>query len=301
MLLKPNSGWLKAATLAAGVPKVTIIGRLRAAMQGHEPARDYKVVHASDVTKASFCARRWMFMSLFNGKPEGSWVGTALRATYDLGHSTARVLIEEWAKDFAIGNWDCLKCGASRTMSLQPKSGCGKSSSCHWRFREPVFESKEYGIEGSIDVLMDLLSLNWVVVELKTYAAEEFDKMITALPEHVTRTRLYLKLIADSGSPWTSRINLNRAHILYASRGYGRKNPDFNNEILPFREFVVDRNDDHPDVQLALQKGKFVKLFKDIKQIPGGICATPLDKNAQGCAYCQQCFSGKYQAGKILS
>jgi hypothetical protein len=289
--------WLAEATKAAGVPKTSIIKRLIQAMAAFDPARDHQVVHASDVTKDQFCARRWAFYGLTNTSPEGQWVGTALRATFDLGHETARVLTEDWAKGFAIGNWECKTCGSQRTMTTRPGDGCPKMGNCNWTYKEVKFESVEYGISGSIDVFFDLGAMNLTVTELKTFAADEFDKMLAPLPEHKTRTRLYLKLIADSVSPFKGKINLHQGRILYVSRGYGRKNEE-HGEILPFREFVVDRDDEHPDVVLALQKGKSIKVYREQGLMPGGICATPLDKVAKTCKHCSLCFSGKYPPGK---
>jgi hypothetical protein len=283
--------WLKAATIAAGIPKISIIAKLKQSMSAMEPARDYKTVHASDVTKPDFCPRRWAYYSMSGTTPPGMWIGTALRATFDLGHAMAKVLTEQWARDIAVGNWRCKTCGAQRTMSLQPKPGCLKGD-CHWEYQEAEFVSQAYGISGSIDVLFDLGASLLAITELKTYAADEFDKMLTPLPEHRTRTRLYMKLVADSDSPYKNKINVHQARILYASRGYGRMNAE-HGEVLPFREFVVERDDQALDVQLALNKGLQVKVYREQGLMPSGICGTPLEKTAKACKFCQECFSGK--------
>lgn len=291
--------WLKSATLAAGLPKNSIIQALKTRMQGYEDARDHLIVHASDVTKNDFCPRRWAFYGLTSTKPKGGWVGAALRATFDLGHAMAKEFIENWCKDFAVGNWKCSTCGTCSTMSNKPKEGCLKSGQgrCNWEYCEVQFESKEYGISGSIDVFLDLGGLGLMTTELKTYAADEFDKMKTVLPEHKCRTRLYLKIIADSSSPWKSKINLHSARVLYVSRGFGRMNDEYK-EILPFREFIVDRSDQDLDVLIALNKAKQVKTYRTHQLMPSGICATPLDKTAKTCSHCQLCFSGKYPSAQ---
>lgn len=88
---------------------------------------------------------------------------------------------------------------------------------------------------------------------------------------------------------------MHEARILYVSRGFGKMNKEYN-EILPFREFVVERNDASPDLAFALKKAKQIKIFRDSKDMPSGICSTPTDKAAKGCKQCGVCFSGQYKA-----
>jgi hypothetical protein len=293
--------WLTDATKAAGVPKTSIIANLKKNMAGWEEARPISVVHASDITKTTFCPRHWAFLDMTKKEPVGSFVSTALRATYDLGHKTAEVLIEDWAEGFAVGNWKCNTCNAQRTMTVKPPKGCGLvKGSCDWKYQEVSFVSKEYGVSGSIDVFFDLGALRLITTELKTYAADEFDKMVAPLPEHRIRTQLYLKLIADSNNAFKDRINLHEARIFYTSRGFGRKNVE-HNEILPFREFTVLRDDEYPDLAKALARAKQIKVFREEGLMPGGICGSPADKVAKSCSNCQVCFSGQHPAQQVGS
>jgi hypothetical protein len=182
-------------------------------------------------------------------------------------------------------------------MCLQPKPGCtsaGKGQ-CNWQYSEVNFKSVETGIDGNLDVLFDLGGNKLAVTELKIYAADEFDKMLAPLPEHRTRTRLYLKIIADSDSPYKNKINLHQARVFYTSRGFGKMNKEFN-EILPFREFVIDRDDDALDVKTALEKGRQIKIYREQGLMPSGICVSPMDKTAKACKHCDKCFSGEYPA-----
>lgn len=297
--------WLADATKAAGIPKVSIISMLKKNMAGWDEARPISVVHASDITKSTFCPRHWAFLDMTKKTPQGSFISTALRATFDLGHKTAEVLIEDWAKDFAVGNWKCDTCGKQRTMTVQPPKWCGMavgigpdSNLCKWKYQEVTFVSQEYGVSGSIDVFFDLGALKLITTELKTYAADEFDKMVAPLPEHRIRTQLYLKLIADSTSVYKDRINLHEARIFYTSRGFGRKNVE-HNEILPFREFTVQRDDEAPDLVKALTRAKQIKIFREEGLMPGAICGSPADKTAKSCTTCADCFSGKYPSQQL--
>jgi hypothetical protein len=79
--------------------------------------------------------------------------------------------------------------------------------------------------------------------------------------------------------------------VLYVSRGYGKKHATYG-EILPFKEFVVTRDDEA--VRPYLLKGKAIKIFKDTGQMPAGICKTMVDNPAKTCTTCTACFSGKY-------
>lgn len=289
--------WLQQATVLANTPKHSIIDVLRKNMKGWEEARDHKVLHASDITKPNFCPRQWAFYDILGVKPEGSYVGTALRATYDLGHAVARELIENWAGQSAVGNWKCRRCDNHVTMTKKPLNmycQANKHKKCDWEYEEVNFVSQKTKVSGSIDVMFDLGTPKYALTELKTYAADEFDKMVAPLPEHRTRTNLYMKLVAESGSIYTQDINLHEARILYVSRGYGKKNADYD-EILPFREFVVQRDDNAPDLVYAIRKAEQLALFREVgvEAMPGGICGSPGDKVAKSCKQCSVCFSGK--------
>lgn len=298
--------WLKKAVINSGAPKTGVIDILRGNMGGSTPARDHKVVHASDITKSSFCPRKLALMDLLDVKLKNEYISTALQATFDIGRATAKLVVEEWMTPYAIGNWKCIRCGDQRTMCSKPESSCKHGGKCLWEYREPEFLSQEYGVSGSLDVLASTGG-KWLVVELKIIRVEDFDSIIVPLPEHRIRTSLYLKLISDSNSPWKNQINLHEARVFYVSRGYGKKHP-VHQEILPFKEFVVERDDQV--YERPLKMAKQIKLFRDPLKgqgddlepygisgpMPSGVCSTALDKLAKTCQVCAACFSGKYLA-----
>lgn len=296
-----KAGWLKQATIQVNAPKQSIIEVLRKRMGRYEEGRSREVLHASDITKDNFCPRREAFLDLAGVKKgKGGYVATALRLTYDMGSRTAQQLIEDWAGDAAVGDWKCRRCGDTRTMCKRPANGCVKSKDCLWEYREVVVVSMEFGVSGSLDLLFDVGTPKLLPVELKTVAAEEFDKLLAPLPEHRLRTNLYMKLIADSASPYKESINVHEGRVLYVSRGYGRKNDQHGGEILPFKEFVVQRNDE--DLKGVLSRASQLKVFRQVGSMPSGICHTAMDKTAKACEQCAQCFSGAFpaQQGPLL-
>jgi hypothetical protein len=280
------AGWLKNAVVDGNAPKMSIIHRLKTNVGGYQKSRGYTVVHASDVTKPNFCPRHIALLDVLKKKAPDEYISSALQATFDVGNATARLVTDHWLGEYAVGNWVCESCGEQRSFCKKPANGCKKLGSCAWHYREVIFESQEYGVRGSIDVMVDLGVLALNVTELKIIKPEDFADIKAPLAEHTIRTALYLKIIADSDSPYREKINLHEARVLYASRGYGKKNLDHNGEILPWKEYVVKRDDER--VQPLLNMAKQVKIFREdpAHPMPAGICTLPTDKYAKSCSTC---------------
>lgn len=291
------ANWMKSAVLQASKPKESVIGVLKKNLGGVREGRDRSEVHASDITKPDFCPRKWAFNDLMKVKQTPQFIPLALQTTFDMGCMTAKLLIEEWLGDAAVGNWVCLRCGEQRTMCSKPKGQCslpGMIKDHIWEYREVVVEDSDLSVTGSLDVLVDVGVAKLLMIELKILAPADFEKIMTAQPEHRLRTALYLRLIAKSNHSYKDRFNLHEARVLYVSRGYGKMNPQWN-EILPFKEFEIKRDD--ASIAQVLQKAKSLKIFRESGKIPSGICATAIDNYAKKCEFCQQCFSGKYPVG----
>jgi hypothetical protein len=289
--------WLRNALHKTTKPEQSIIGKLRHGLGGSRPGRSMEVLHASDVTKIDFCPRRWAFYDLLEKKPDPDLVPMALDVTFRMGNATEQLLIEEWAGSFVIGNWQCRYCGEQRSMTINPGGWCGGGKAHWWRYVQTVVDSQEYGIQGGIDALFNIGLPQLVVTEIKTINPVEFDAMLVPLPEHRLRTNLYLWILENSKHPHREKINTQEGRVLYISRGFGKLNTEWN-EILPFREFVVKRND--ADLAEFLTRAQLLKTFRDHRVMPTGICATAVDKFAKKCSVCAQCFSGKYVAGETV-
>ncbi len=291
-----SSSWLKNAIHQVTKPKQSIIGVLKQHLGGMQPGRSMSVLHASDVTKLEFCPRRWAFFDLLEKDPPSTMVSAALDVTFRLGLLTEQALIEDWAGEHVVGNWRCRHCSEQRSMTIKPDGWCKQGTQKHWwQYNQMIVDSPKYGIQGGIDALFQIGAPQLVVTELKIMAPKEFDDILTPLPEHRLRTNLYMKLIEESHHPYRDKINLQEGRVLYTSRGYGKMNAQWN-EILPFKEFIVKRNDD--DLKEFLKRATDLKVFRTQGLMPNGICSTALDKIAKQCSVCAQCFSGKYPAGQ---
>jgi len=285
------TGWLKLATESANKTKDGVIHQLRKRIGGTEQGRSRSVLHASDITKPYFCPRQEALLDqagVLLGAP--SFVGTAQRVTYDMGSLTAKNLIENWAGDSVYGNWKCRRCNQQRTMTTKPGNGCGHSQDCIWEYREVVFKVEEYGLSGSVDALFNVGVPLLLITELKIMTPTEFDPLMAPLPEHRLRTNLYLRLAAQGKFIYDHMLNLNEGRVLYMSRGHGKKNEEHDGEIIPFKEYVVKRDDEGLDH--ILDKSKQLKVFRDTGAMPSGICNSIADKAAKNCNMCKQCFSG---------
>jgi hypothetical protein len=287
--------WLKNAIHQAIKPKHSVIGVLKQQLGGMEPGRSMDVVHASDVTKPEFCPRQWALFDLFDKDPSQDFVPTAMDVTYRLGTETERLLVEDWGGESVIGNWICRHCQVTRSMSPHPEGRCASGKHHWWEYCQVIVESKEYGIQGSLDSLFNLGAPQLFIVEVKTLNPKEFEDILVPQPEHRLRTNLYMWIVEHSQHPYRDKINTKEARVLYVSRSYGKMNPDWE-EILPFKEFIVKRNDG--DLQEFLKRAMGLKTFREQGLMPFGICLTALDKTAKKCSVCQQCFSGQYPAGK---
>jgi hypothetical protein len=293
--------WLKNAFLKATKPSQSVIGVLKQQLGGSQPGRSMAVLHASDVTRTDFCPRRWAFFDLFEKQPPMDTVSTAMDVTFRMGTVTEHLLVEEWAGEAVVGNWRCRWCGETRSMVPKPDGYCGgqapwPSPRKHWwQYRQIRVDAGEYGLDGGIDALFNIGAPQLVVTELKTLNPVEFDSIVAPFPEHRLRTNLYMWILDHSQNPYKDKINTTEARVLYISRGYGKMNAEWN-EILPFKEFVVKRNDG--DLAEFLKRAAALKTFRTMGLMPPGICDTALDKIAKKCSVMQACFSGTYPAGK---
>ena len=288
--------WLRNTLHKAIKPQHSIIGVLRQQLGGPQPGRPMNVLHASDVTKIDFCPRKWAFFDLMKKDPPTQMVSVALDVTFQMGNVAETMLVEEWGGDHVVGNWRCRYCGASRSMTVKPDGWCGDGARKHWwQYRQMVVSAEDYGLQGAVDALFNIGAPRLVVTEAKILNPTEFDQIVQPLPEHRLRTNLYLWIIEHSQHPYREMIDNTEARVLYISRGYGKLNAEWN-EILPFKEFVVKRND--ADLAEFLTRAKGLQTFRTEGLMPSGICSTALDKYAKNCSASKPCFSGQYPAGK---
>ena len=177
--------WLKAAMLQVNKPKHSVIAILKKHLGGQQEGRDRDEVHASDITKPDFCPRRWAFLDLQAKKSEPEWLPAAMDVTFQMGLKAEELVLEEWAGDHAIGNWECLRCHDQRTMCSKPKGYCKDTKKHVWKYRQLKVEAPEYGVTGSIDALFDVGVPKLLITELKTLNPTDFEKIVVPQPEHL--------------------------------------------------------------------------------------------------------------------
>lgn len=282
--------WLNKAVQKALTPTRTIIDVMKENLGGFKTARSHLTTHASDITKKDFCPRQTCLLILTGKTNKDEYINTALQATFDVGNQTGDMVAEQWGGQSVVGNWECRKCGHWASFSPKPNLSCKHGGKCDFRYEEVRFTSKECDASGGIDAFFNLGGTKLVVTELKIINTKDFETLAAPLAEHRIRTSMYLKIIADSDSPHKNKINLNEAKVFYISRGFGKKHPEYN-EILPFKEFDIVRDDKlvAPYLDKALQ----IKVFKETGQIPERVCSTSKDTMAKKCAVCTECFSTK--------
>ena len=103
-------------------------------------------------------------------------------------------------------------------------------------------------------------------IELKTMDKDQFKDLKGPLAEHRLRTNLYLRIMAESSSPWSNTVNHEKATVLYVSKGgWGCADPQLKEwglkeEFSPFKEFEISRDDSQTD-DLA-DRARTVKEFR---------------------------------------
>lgn len=250
------------------------------------PERSHQVVHASDVTREDFCPRQYLLMDACNVSRPDRYISPGLKATFEVGEATA-LLVVKWLGKKALGKWVNRKTGETILFGPSPAETTEEVS--NWDYHEVKFFGQSTHISGSLDVIADLGHTKFRAVELKIIKVDDFDKLSAPLAEHRLRTALYLQLIADSANPLRLLMDTETAHILYVSRGFGKKNPD-TGHILPFKEFVVHRDD--PAIAEFLAKGRTVKECRETKTIPSHkVCPNIAHPTAKSCPVRQQCWA----------
>jgi len=271
-----------------------------------EPARGFKRIHASDLTKPGFCPRMVRLLDVTGKKIPGEFISTALRLTFDHGNDTNKHIAENWLVDVAVGDWHCMKCGFLHEFRRRPKiCSCGCKN---FEYREVRFESKECGASCGVDILVDTGEAKLRVVEVKTIDKDYFKskdgktELLAPMAEHKLRTTLYLRIIADSDHPKAGFINTQEAFVLYKSKGYGCKDTSLSENgvhdapFSPFKEFTVCRDDNLTDTEWV--RALVIKKARENGTMPSGKCTTAFCDGAKGCPVAKACFSGKYPATK---
>ncbi len=267
-----------------------IVELLDSEMSSYEPGRGYANLHASDLTKKDFCARK-AALCVTHKKQANESIGCALQATFDLGRATEGLVREEWLRDFSYGGWQCYLCGYEEVGPWPKDKLCKCGASYHAvKYQELKVRDITSGASGSVDLFLKLRG-KLRLVELKIMAADEWDKLIAPLAEHRERTNYYLELWADNGIPkLDGQLLCDKSSfiILYVSRGFGRKHPVLN-KVLPFKEFVFQHDPAlTPPIHAKAQSAKV--WYMDHQMPERTLCATKADGIKRKCPVTRECF-----------
>lgn len=283
---------LKTPNLKSADEKKEVVNLLIKRMGKYYPERSHHTVHASDVTKPDFCPRQYRLLDVTEKKRPDRYLAPALRATFDMGKDVADRICNDWLGDDAVGHWRCGVCGKEERFTNKPGPGCGQMLPCDWRYKEVNFVHATTGISGSIDLLLNLGGSKATVNELKIIKPEDFADIKAPLGEHRVRTQLYLRIIAESHSPYKALVDTEHAKIVYVSRGYGKKNENVG-MIVPFKEYDIQRNDEAVEPYIILgnqvRQARLQNTIPQHKICPSVMCAT-----AKACPVKAECWSGEY-------
>jgi len=287
--------------MASMVKAVSIKMMIHRRLAGWEEPRSHDTIHASDLMKdKEFCPREIALLDMGLGKKKDSYVGTALRITFDHGKDVERRVRNEWLRDVVVGHWECNVCGRMHdSFGKEPKVKC-KCGYKRWDYKEPHFMAVASGVSGHLDMLVDVGQDKLRVVEVKTMDKDEHKKLVAPLAEHRFRTSLYLRLIEESDHVLAGRINMKKANILYVSKSYGFKDESLkaagvpDTPFSPFKEFEIDRDDSNSEIPLA--KAETVTKWREDPSVglPAGICKNPMCSRAGQCPVASACFSSKH-------
>mgnify|MGYP000846838681 CR=1 FL=1 len=271
--------------------KLDLIAMLQERLTKTEEPRPFSDLRASMLTgEVEFCPREVALADITGASPKPKYIPAALRATFDVGLATEQTVVEKWLYDVAVGHWECMRCGFTTDFTKRPMKcvACGGS----WFFYRQVGFRGVQDIGWLVDLIVDFNVGKHMAIELKIIAPDMFADLKAPLAEHRVRTNLYLHLIRTSTSPVKERMNLDRAKILYISRGHGKKHGT-KGVVLPFLEFDVKY--EPQSLKPYLEKAQAVKIYRDTKKIPKGVCATSFVGRVKSCGVVKSCWSGKYR------
>jgi hypothetical protein len=280
---------------AVAPPKESLIEVLRDNLSRPQPERSHKEVHASDLTKDVFCPREFALLDLLNKNRPAQKPSAAQAATWHMGNVTSDAVREHWLGGRAFGDWECIRCNQVQGICPKPTMlGCLGGSHHLWKYREVKFRSATYDFTGSIDVLSALKAPDnkLTITELKIIDKDEFAKLAGPYAEHRIRTALYMKLVEDSDHPYREMIDVKHAKVLYVMRGFGKKHETYN-EILPFKEFDVERDDDA--LVSALGRAATMRDWRKKGLFPPTITGSAVYcPHSKGCSVAKECLGGKF-------
>jgi len=195
-----------------------------------------------------------------------------------------------------VGDWGCInrKCKDIVKYSRMPFPNVCPKCENSYNYEEPkVYCADGSGLKGSFDGLLRFERNGTVtrrVLEIKSKDSFLFNKLRAPDPEHVHQLCNYLSLPLVDGTQIPNWTEINEGTVLYVSKGIGN---DFNVKAYTVK---VDKT----YLEVSRSKINTVKLSKEQKVLPQGICKSSDDKRARRCSHVMECFNKAYRANFSL-
>jgi hypothetical protein len=279
--------------------------KLHAHLASADTARSPLAMHASDATKADYCARFQAIRVAAQIKLQPEPIGASLAYTFAQGR-----LMQDWLVNtvadmgLAIGDWKCMCCSKKYVFCKRPVS-CQACGAKDFKPIEVRFQSQVSGLSGGFDMLYNAGLPKLRLVEIKIMAPDAFKTLVAPLGEHKLRTSLYMRIAAESINPLSEHIDYDRALVIYMSRGFGIADPSLMKAGLkdyfsPFKEFLVERDDKMTDGLSQSSASFYHWAFKN-GPMPDRICQKQDQPRACKCIARAYCFGEAFPPGVALA
>lgn len=276
------------------------------AAAGTRSPRPHNVVHASDLDPVrDWCPREPALLTLHGKTRPNEFVATCQRMTWGMGYKGADLLMDLIPPKMIWGNWKCRSCQHEQNLVYKPEkcTGCGGSPKA-LRYVEVLLRDPVTELIGSVDLFVDILG-NGVKtpIEIKTEGNDGFKKRIKPEFDHEWRTMLYLWLIEQTPQLKGFGLNHQEGRVIYFTKEGWADAPKIKEWALADRaasaikEYFVNRNDD-----MTLKARERVEIYRAWRKeydmgtathtgLPLGVCTSPAQTRAKGCAVCKECFA----------
>lgn len=240
--------------------------------------------HVSDLIRG-FCARQVRFSDEKNEKIFESPTG-GHRVMWLIGRAVEKHIRDSYIKGVkgkgVLGKWIC-KCTKTEyegfyDAKAKPCPFCRTSPS---EFNELAFFDHEAGVVGNPDLPIVVGNEgDFIVVEIKSMNPEDFDDLVTPLPDHIYQAASYRRLLLKADKKVSNKVL-----IVYCTKKFkfGK----------PYKEFMVDVTS--APIQAVLDNmwaaARELRELRKNDEMPCRIaCANPSSPMAKKCPHVTDCF-----------
>lgn len=191
-----------------------------------------------------------------------------------------------------VGDWSCRNrsCRDVVRYSKMPQpNNCPKCGNGYDYLEPKVYCPDGSGLKGSFDGLLRFErqdgGVTRRVLEIKSKDSFLFSKLKRPDEEHIHQLCNYLSLPLVDSTQIPNWEEVNEGTILYVSKGLGN---DFNMKAYTIK---VDKF----YLEISREKIKTVKLAREQKFLPKGLCKDASEKRALRCSHRLECFNMFYK------